>query len=223
MLYSDFEELISSKRMAKYLIACGNSTRKAMTLYRANIRLSTEVFSILCLFEIALRNHIDKHYRLKFGNNWLFDATRPGTGFLQSVGCEKSLESVGKVIANLGVTYSPDKAVAELTFGFWTYQFASKEFAAAGSSLLNILPGRPFGTNHTKVFKKLTSINRIRNRIAHHEPICFGVPNAISTQYAEQKYNQIIEVLHWLGINPTSFLFGVDGFLQEKRYIDGLL
>ncbi len=222
MLYSDFEELISSPRMAKYLIVCGNNTRKAMTLYRANIRLSTEVFSILCLFEVALRNRIDRHYRPKLGNNWLFDATQSGTGFLQSVGCEKSLESVEKVITNLGVAYSPDKAVAELTFGFWTYQFASKEFAAAGSSLLNILPGRPFGTNHTKVFKKLTSINRIRNRIAHHEPICFAVPHAISTQYAEQKHNQIIEVLHWLGINPTAFLFGVDGFLREKRYIDGL-
>jgi hypothetical protein len=223
MLYSDFEELISSPRMAKYLTACGNNTRKAMALYRANIRFSTEVFSILCLFEVALRNQIDRHYRLKLGNNWLFDATPPRVGFLQSVGCEKSLESVEKVITNLGPAYSPDKAVAELTFGFWTYQFASKEFAAAGSSLLNILPGRPFGTNHTKVFKKLTSINRIRNRIAHHEPICFGVPpHSISTQYAEQKYNQIIEVLHWLGIRPSSFLFGVDGFLREKRYIDGL-
>jgi hypothetical protein len=127
--------------MAKYLTVCRNNTRKAMTLYKANIRLSTQVFSILCLFEVALRNRIDRHYRLKLGNNWLFDATQPGTGFLQSVGCEKSLESVEKVITNLGVAFSPDKAVAELTFGFWTYQFASKEFAAAGSSLLNILPG----------------------------------------------------------------------------------
>ena len=222
MLYSDFEELISRPRITKYLTACGNNTRKAMTLYRANMRLSTEVFSILCLFEVALRNRIDRHYRLKWGNNWLFDATQSGTGFLHAVGCEKSLENVEKVITNLGVVYSPDKAVAELTFGFWTYQFASKEFAAAGSSLLNILPERPFGTNHTKVFKKLTSINRIRNRIAHHEPICFGAPHAISTQYAEQKYNQIIEVLRWMGINPTSFLFGVDGFYREKRYIEEL-
>ncbi len=222
MLYSDFEELISTPRMAKYLAAYGNNTRKAMTLYRANIRLSTEVFSIFCLFEVALRNKIDRHYRFKFGNNWLSDATQPRAGFLQSVGCEKSLESVKRIIDNLGAAYSHDKAVAELIFGFWTYQFASKEFSAAGSSLLNILPGRPFGTNHTKVFKKLTSINRIRNRIAHHEPICFAAPLAISTQYAEQKYNQIIEVLHWLGINPAAFLFGIDGFPREKRYIDGL-
>ena len=222
MLYSDFEGLISSPRMNKYLTACGNNTRRAMTLYRANIRLSTKIFSILCLFEVALRNKIDKHYRMTLGNNWLFDAAQTGTGFLQTVGCEKSLENVQKVISNLGTSYSQDKAIAELSFGFWTYQFASKEFAAAGSSLLNILPGRPFGTNHTKVFKKLSSINRARNRIAHHEPICFAIPHSISTRYAEQKYDQIGELLIWMGISPRAFLFGVDGFLSEKRLIDGI-
>ena len=195
MLYSDFERLISTPRIVKYLAACGNNTRKAMTLYRANIRLSTEIFSILCLFEVALRNAIDIHYRGKLGNNWLFDAIQPGAGHLHTVGCEKSLNSAENAIAGLGMYYSHDKAIAELTFGFWTYQFASKEFAAAGSTLLSVLPGRPFGTNHTKVFKKLASINRIRNRIAHHEPICFGTPLSISTMYATQKYNQIREIL----------------------------
>ena len=88
MLYSDFERLISGPRMFKYLAASGHSTRKAMTLYRANIRLSTEIFSILCLFEVTLRNAIDTHYRAKFSNNWLFDAVQPGTGHLNAVGCK---------------------------------------------------------------------------------------------------------------------------------------
>jgi hypothetical protein len=201
-------------------MACGNNTRKAMTLYRANIRLSTEIFSILCLFEVALRNAIDTHYRGKFGNNWLYDAIQPSTGYLHAVGCEKSLNSVENVIANLGVYYTHDKAIAELTFGFWTYQFASKEFAAAGSTLLSILPARPFGTNHTKVFKKLTSINKIRNRIAHHEPICFGTPLSISSAYSTQKYEQIKEILHWMGTDTKAFLYGIDGFQQEKQHIE---
>jgi hypothetical protein len=144
------------------------------------------------------------------------------TGHLHAVGCEKSLNTVENIITKLGVYYTHDKAVAELTFGFWTYQFASKEFAAAGSTLLQILPGRPFGTNHTKVFKKLTSINRIRNRVAHHEPICFGTPLSISTIYATQKYNQIMEVLNWIGVDSNAFLYGIDGFQKEKQYIEDL-
>jgi hypothetical protein len=123
----------------------------------------------------------------------------------------------------LGNNYTHDKGIAGLTFGFWTFQFASKEFAAAGSTLLSILPGRPFGTNHTKVFKKLTSINRIRNRIAHHEPICFGTPPSVSTLYATHKYKQIKEVLQWMRVDTKAFLYGIDGFQQEKENIEELI
>lgn len=222
MLYSDFERLMSNPRMVKYCTACGNDSRKAMTLYRSNIRLSNEIFAILGLFEVALRNAVDTHYKRTKGNNWLWDAAQPASGFLHAVGCERSLENVEKVIADLAANYTPDEAVAQLTFGFWTYKFASKEFAAAGSTLLKILPGRPFGTNHTKVFKELASINRIRNRIAHHEPICFGTPISISTVYAAQKYYQIVEILRWLGVDVKHFLYGIDGFRQQKEGIDML-
>lgn len=222
MLYSDFERFMSNPRMAKYCAACGNDSRKAMTLYRSNIRLSNEIFAILSLFEVALRNAIDAHYRKNKGTNWLLDAAQLRSGFLHAVGCERSLKSVEKVIADLGANYTPDEAIAQLTFGFWTYKFASKEFAAAGSTLLKILPRRPFGTNHTKVFKALTSINRIRNRIAHHEPICFGIPFMISSAYAAQKYYQILELLQWLGIDARQFLYGIDGFRQQKKLIDSL-
>jgi hypothetical protein len=219
MLYSDFERLISNPRMVKYCTACGNDSRKAMTLYRSNIRLSNEIFSILSLFEIALRNAIDTYYRKTKGNNWLRDAAKLGSRFLRAVGCERSLKSIEKVIADLGANYTPDEAISQLTFGFWTYKFASKEFAAAGSTLLKILPGRPFGTNHTKVFKELTSINRIRNRIAHHEPICFGTPISISTVYAAQKYYQIVELLQWVGVDAKQFLYGIDRFRQQKNLL----
>ncbi|MBO7566007.1 MAG: hypothetical protein J6T60_02775 [Bacteroidales bacterium] len=39
MKYTEFEDLISSARMRKYITACGNDTRKAMKLYRLNLKL----------------------------------------------------------------------------------------------------------------------------------------------------------------------------------------
>ncbi len=221
MQFADFEKRISIPRMFKYLVACKHDTRKAMALYRANIRLSQDLFAVMCLFEVVLRNAIDMNYRATLGNSWLLNAVQPG-GFLHARGCEKSLESVEDVVFKLGGTYSPDKAVAELTFGFWTYQFNSKQFAAGGSSLLNIFSARPFGLNHTGVFKKLSSINRIRNRIAHHEPICFGMPLSISTAYAIRKYSQILEVLQWLGVDSYSLLYGVDHVHKEIDYINSI-
>jgi len=39
MKYSEFEDLISTDRMRKYITACGNDTRKAMKLYRLNLKI----------------------------------------------------------------------------------------------------------------------------------------------------------------------------------------
>ncbi len=45
MKYADFEKIMSSKRMERYLTACGGDTRKAMTLYRYNLQISQEMFT----------------------------------------------------------------------------------------------------------------------------------------------------------------------------------
>jgi hypothetical protein len=221
MRYNDFEIWVSQPRIFRYIYACDCNKRQALALYRANIRLSQAIFAILGLFEIALRNAIDNHYCKTFGSNWLYDAVQPA-GFLRAKGCEKSLVSVKAVITKLGPDYTHNKAIAELTFGFWTHQFNSKHFQASGSTLLKIFPTRPFATNHTAIFNILSGINRLRNRIAHHEPICFEKPVDISACYATKQYQQILEVMQWLGINTPSFLFGIDRVLQEANSIHNI-
>ena len=71
MKYEDFEELFSAKRMQKYLRACGGDTRRAMTLYRYNLKLSQEMFTIISCFEVVLRNRIDVQMVDHLGNDWL--------------------------------------------------------------------------------------------------------------------------------------------------------
>ena len=71
MKYADFERIMSSKRMERYLTACGNDTRKAMTLYRYNLQVSQEMFTIVSCFEVALRNAIDKKLTENLGSDWL--------------------------------------------------------------------------------------------------------------------------------------------------------
>jgi len=221
MLYADYENAISKPRIQRYLHACANNTQKTMRLYRANIRLSQEMFSVLNIFEVVLRNAIDRHYRFTLGINWLVTSSNPG-GYLTAKNCNKSLASVQNTINELGVYYTHDKAIAELSFGFWRYQFAPKEYAAAGSTLLKIFPALPFRTSQSDVFKKLTEINKIRNRIAHHEPICFDPLHAISSGYATQKYNNIIEILQWLGYDSVALLYGVDHVWKEVQYMNKL-
>ena len=66
MKYGKFERIMSQKRMNRYLAACGGDSRKAMPLYRYNLQLSQETFTIISCFEVALRNRIAHHEPICF-------------------------------------------------------------------------------------------------------------------------------------------------------------
>ena len=52
MEYLEFERILSAKRMQRYKDAANGDTRKAMALYRYNLRLSQEMFTIVSCFEL---------------------------------------------------------------------------------------------------------------------------------------------------------------------------
>lgn len=206
---SQFHTAISTPRFQRYLNACGTQDR-ALTLYRENIVLSQQLYGVIGVFEIILRNSIDRYMSAEQGNEWLENAVAPGGSFDVNPGCEDIFHSVQEAIHKLGPQFTHDRLIAKLTFGFWTYMFATKEFAAAGSILLGIFPNRPFGTKQKTVFQDLVKINELRNRIAHYEPICFE-KNEISTQRTERRYCLILDLLSWLGCKPDQILYGIDG------------
>ena len=117
MKYRDFENIMTSARLSRYLAACNGDSRKAMTLYRKNLQLSQELFTVISCFEIALRNAIDKHYTLTFGNNWLQNAAAVG-GIFDSNNCRYTQQGIVDGIRKLNRSYSHFKLVAELGFGF---------------------------------------------------------------------------------------------------------
>ena len=55
MKYTEFEAIMSPKRMKRYLDATNGDTSKAMTLYRDNLHLSQEVFTVVSCFEVAIQ------------------------------------------------------------------------------------------------------------------------------------------------------------------------
>ena len=76
MEYLDFERILSAKRMQRYKDAANGGTRKAMALYRNNVRLSQEMFTIVSCFEVALRNAIDGLLVTSLGSDWLRDSVQ---------------------------------------------------------------------------------------------------------------------------------------------------
>ena len=227
--FSNFEAIMSSKLMRRYVNACGGDTRKAMTLYRYNLRLSQEVFTVISCYEVALRNAIDVNLSKTLGTDWLRDAILPG-GIFDNAKFSGTTRIMKKAYAELNAAglYSPSKMLSAMEFGVWKYMFSATQYRATGRTLLQVFPKKPKSTplmqyNNLFIFNELDAINRLRNRIAHHEPICFLQNNDIvSTAYLRGCYNRIVKLFSWMDISSKELLFGMDHVLSLCQKIDGL-
>lgn len=226
MKYGDFVSIMTSPRMNRYLTACSGNSRKAMTLYRKNLQLSQEMFTIISCFEIALRNAIDAKCVTTLGNDWLKNGVAAG-GIFDAHNCRFTKQNITEALGKLPV-YSHHKLVAELGFGFWRFMFAQHQYNATGRVLLGIFPSKPRSTatlqyNHTYIFNQLAKLNDIRNRIAHHEPICFLQGQPIKdTTYTRQHYNLTLQLFQWMQINEAALLYGLDHIDTVCKAIDNL-
>lgn len=227
MRYSEFENIMSVARMSRYLTACGGNTQKAMTLYRQNLRLSQELFTVISCFEVALRNSINNHCLLSLGNDWLRNGA-VASGIFDNQQCRLTASNIKDAVQMLNKTYSHSKLVAELGFGFWRYMFAQNQFTAIGKTLLRIFPAKPTSSpsiqyNHTFVFNQLAQINNLRNRIAHHEPICFQKGNPVKdTTFIRQQYGLILQLFQWMAIDEAALLYGLDHINSICNQINAL-
>ena len=221
MKYSEFEDVISIDRMRRYVNACDGDKRKGMALYRYNLSLSSEMLKIISCFEVALRNRIDRAMELFWGNDWLRDSCLPG-GIFDNPKTLATQKIIGRAYNELKIKgkYSPNKLLAEMEFGIWKYMYSGPQYAVTGQKLLSVFPNKPKSTpvlrlDNKYIYNELDKINNIRNRIAHHEPICFEIGSPFkSVLYVNNEYQRILKLFDWMGINGDDLLFGVDHVLS---------
>jgi hypothetical protein len=227
MRYAEFTNIMSPARMGRYRAASSGDSRKAMTLYRKNLLLSQELFTLISCFEVALRNSIDRHYSGILGTDWLRNAAAPG-GIFDNPRCRVSAQTIKDEVIGLSSQYTHAKLVAELGFGFWRYLFSPNQYRAGGQTLLKVFASRPLSSpvaqyNASFIFNELAKINGLRNRIAHHEPICFIPSRPIKdTTYARQHYHLILQLFQWMSIEEGPLLYGLDHILILCNEIDAL-
>ncbi len=227
MRFQEFEKIMSPGRMSRYLAACGGNSKRAMTLYRLNLRLSQEMFTVISCFEVSLRNGINVHYSATLGHDWLLQNAQPN-GCFDNWNCRQTAQAIQEEVRSLGARYAHDKVVAGLGFGFWRFLFAPQQYQSAGNNLLRIFPSKPISTAQTQynqrfVFNQLAKLNEVRNRIAHHEPICFLPSQPIKdTTYARQHYGLILQLFQWMNIDESALLYGLDHINRVCEDIDAL-
>lgn len=225
MNFTDFENYFSRDRVSRYLGACNGDKRKAMTLYRENLRLSQEMFTILSCFEVTLRNRIDMKLIGQLGEDWLRDSIMSGGIFTGN-----SFNATYRIVSNVyhqlirDNAYSHNKLLSGMEFGVWKYMFSNPQYRATGRVLLDIFPEKPVSTpdiqyNNVFFFNELHGINLLRNRIAHHEPICFSLnERVVDVSHTEAIYNRIVKLFEWMAIDYRSMLYGLDhvALLSER-------
>jgi len=161
------EHLVSVERFKSYRIACGGGLVQAYRLYRQNSVYSEALYGMLQHLEVFLRNGFHEQAKLHFGCDAWFD--RPGL-LLQ-----KEYKSVLKAKGKLKAEGKPEAAgriVAEMTFGFWvnllTSSYAHSLWVPALNNAFNVRISRKVA------YQRLERIRKLRNRIAHHEPMFSG-------------------------------------------------
>jgi hypothetical protein len=106
--------------------------------------------------------------------------------------------------------------------------FSPVQYRVTGRTLLSIFPNKARSTpqvqyNHSYIFNELDKINTLRNRIAHHEPICFLLQQPIiDTGFILNEYQKIQTLFSWMGIDSQSLLYGLDHVKRVCDKIDNL-
>ena len=209
MTYNDYELAFSVARLTKYKAACNGDNFRALTLYRYNIKLCQKFYGVLNVFEIILRNAIDRHYRMHFNDNdWISSQLKDG-GMLANYPRKAEIQKTILALVRQG-KYTHDRLVSSVTFGFWTYLFTKIPFRIGGQSLLQIFPNKTVGLGQKAIYKELIQIKDFRNKIAHHEAICFNAVGQKSMVSAQTHYAMILKYVDFLGYSKDHIFFGMD-------------
>lgn len=209
MKYSEYEIAFSRARLNKYLKACDGNTTAALTLYHHNIKLCQKCYGILNIFEIVLRNAINEHYKAFFTDgDWIRNQLAPG-GMLET---HPQRNAVLKIITDLDnkEKYTNNRIVSSVTLGFWTYLFTKEPYRNGGKTLLRIFPLKTKGLGQREIYNELQAVKAFRNRIAHHEAICFDANGTKSTAEARTNYAIVLKYIRFLGYQETHLYYGLD-------------
>lgn len=154
-----FETAISNDRLHTYINWANQNQAAAIELYSLNMAISEAFYTPLHLLEISLRNAIHNKMLNQYGAGW-FSNNQLVTNYVQQ-------QKVQQAYNKLGVGASDSQIIAELTFGFWTALFSpnSHHLWQHLSRIFN------HPVQRRNIAGKLNNIRRLRNRIAHHEPI----------------------------------------------------
>jgi hypothetical protein len=178
---------LSKPRLATYVAAAGPSG--ALDLYAWNCGASTALFELIGWFEVAWRNNIDRAIcagRATDAPHWLFDRSFP----LRPTTWAK-VDAAVRTVRRRVKRPAPGQVIAELTLGFWRFTARGYHQTVWMNYLSRAFPHAPGPPQPAAMDRQLDRIIKLRNRIAHHEPLG-PVPAVWAT------VEDILTLGHWI-------------------------
>ena len=196
----------SSQRLEKYINLYNGDVTKVAAHFKANIALSESLYTSLSVFEVTLRNALSKELERMMGRkDWY--SVFPSNPALKSLTSEVTVAI--RHISQRGEMVSPDKIIAELTFGFWVTLLNSEYELSLWKSLRLAFPHMPKKDRKRKnVSSPCNALRKLRNRVFHHESICWDL------DYITDIHNRLVMVLGWINTDMPSWLDEVDHFCK---------
>ena len=182
-------DALSTGRFATYLRHAGGGELRAWAAYAWNVRVSAELLQVLSHAEVALRNAVDRALASAFGPQWPY-----ASAFLYTFSKAGQHEYLAVRIAlEQRLRKSPMNTgdfVAGQTFVFWESLLVKRykdrvwkpQFGGA-------FPGATSGESYKDVHTAVEQLRRLRNRIAHHEPLL--------TEDLVTVYGTALQVIKW--------------------------
>lgn len=163
---ANLETSHSPERLAPYFALAGGDKEKGLKLYAWNSALSQALYTPLQGLEITLRNAIGNRLRSTYGPAWYELNPGPPLHYPLPDMLLKARTELGR----RGIVADHGRVVAELNWGFWTGILAKRYEQLWRSDLRHVFQSAGPLTRNA-VFLPLDDLRRLRNRIAHHEPI----------------------------------------------------
>lgn len=173
-----------------------------MALYCWNLALCQALYSPLHALEVVLRNAMGERIRTAYGDAWYEDLTLFSNN--RRARAVKETDHIRKAKEKLDDSkhpYTHDNIVAASTLGFW-HGLLKLEYEAAlwqplFQDLLEV-------NDREEAWRKINQMKRLRNNVAHYEPIFVWPDKTRRELYRE--YKMMVKIVRWISPETAAWI-----------------
>ena len=201
IFYQSIEDIFTQSRLSVYK-KDGVDDVTCLARYLFNIEICKSLYSALHVFEITLRNSIDKiladYAKVQ---NW-YDVLSIDNE------SKNKIEEAKRKIKKHGKEITHDRIISELTLGFWTSFLTTRysQYSFQSVIIKKCFKNVPKQNRNIKSLQKIFEKMRLlRNRVSHYERL-------IHWKDLKDQHLQLLECIKWLNVESYEIVKEIDCF-----------